>query len=102
MKILASQFADAKHVGGKTKVSTRRTATGIKDTFQTYFLDKLFVISTKKGRRKEQKEADLAIYCAGLPPAVQMISPVWRIKGMSPRTPNHIFKANVPMNLNRL
>ncbi|TFK46353.1 hypothetical protein OE88DRAFT_1739458 [Heliocybe sulcata] len=58
-QILASQFDCARHVGGQTMFKKQRTITGIKDTFQAFFTDKLFAIST---------------------------NPVWRIKDFDPHS----------------
>ncbi|KAF9808715.1 hypothetical protein IEO21_07777 [Rhodonia placenta] len=58
-----------------------RTHTGIKDTFQLHFLDKLFD-SHKNRRNDATKQSALDHAVASLPPDI--ISPVWRIKGLDP------------------
>lgn len=57
-----------------------KTESGIKDTFQGAFLERIFAVSTKKKRSRVQKQADLAGVLRSLPPDIT--SPVWRIKGM--------------------
>ncbi|KAF7975989.1 hypothetical protein HWV62_8148 [Athelia sp. TMB] len=78
---LASMFEQASTLDTKTKVQSMRTETGIKDTFQMHFLDKLF--KSYKGKRgRESKQAALDREVDALPPFIT--SPVWRIKGLDP------------------
>ncbi|EED83930.1 predicted protein [Postia placenta Mad-698-R] len=58
-----------------------RTETGIKDTYQLHFLDKLF--NSHKSRQNETtKQTALDAAVASLPPDIT--SPVWHIKGLDP------------------
>ncbi|KZT18999.1 hypothetical protein NEOLEDRAFT_1048020, partial [Neolentinus lepideus HHB14362 ss-1] len=81
---LKSQLDMALRVGGFTAVKVARTATGIKDTFLAFFLDKLFKISKKRGKSKEKKQSELAQAATHLPPLMRMMSPVWRIQDLDP------------------
>ncbi|KAF7344648.1 hypothetical protein MVEN_01625000 [Mycena venus] len=59
-----------------------KTASGIKDTYQAVFLDRIFALSTKKGRTKPQKQADVRALRRTFP--TDIASPVWRIKDIDP------------------
>ena len=64
----------------KTKIAKERTKTGVKDTFQLFFLNKLF--GSYKGKRGyDAKEQALKAAIAELP--ARITNPVWRIKGRS-------------------
>lgn len=75
---LKSFFEQASTLDTKTKVKKMRTDSGIKDTFQMHFLDKLFASYSKK-RGPEHKEAALRAELDRLPK--NTINPLWRIKG---------------------
>ena len=76
--ILDSYLSQAKTVGNKTALKKHRTETGIKDTTQEHFLEKLFAsYKGKSGTRKKQEAFDAAV--GQLPPDIT--SPVWRIDG---------------------
>jgi len=65
-------------VGNKTALKKHHTETGIKDTTQEHFLEKLFAsYKGKSGTRKKQEALDTAV--GQLPPDIT--SPVWRIDG---------------------
>jgi len=65
-------------VGNKTALKKHRTETGIKDTTQEHFLEKLFAsYKGKSGTRKKQDALDAAV--GQLPPDIT--SAVWRIDG---------------------
>lgn len=51
-------FAEASTLDTKTKVQNMRTESGVKDTYQMFFLDKIFK-SYKKKRGRESKQAAL-------------------------------------------
>jgi hypothetical protein len=82
LAVLRSYFTEACHLGTQTKIKTTRTQTGVKDTFQLHFLNKLFD-SYKNRRTESTKQAALDTQISQLPqdPEV-MINPVWRVKGM--------------------
>jgi len=71
-------FAEASTLDTKTKVQKMRTESGVKDTYQMFFLDKIFK-SYKKKRGRESKQAALDREIKSLPDIIT--SPVWRIKG---------------------
>jgi len=71
-------FEAASTLDTKTKVKNMRTDTGLKDTRQMFFLDKLFQ-SYKRKRGKESKQAALDKEIESLPDIIT--SAVWRIKG---------------------
>ncbi|KAJ7435966.1 hypothetical protein B0H11DRAFT_2256623 [Mycena galericulata] len=75
---LRSYFDEASTLNAKTKVKNMRTASGIKDTFQLVFLEKLF--DSYKGKRGvNAKQEALDSKLRSLPK--NTTSPVWRIKG---------------------
>ncbi|KAJ7246704.1 hypothetical protein C8J57DRAFT_1438159 [Mycena rebaudengoi] len=78
---LRSYFTEASTVDTKTKIQHMRTESGIKDTFQQVFLEKLFA-SYKGKRGRAAKQAALDAKRAELPSIT--MSPVWRIKGLDP------------------
>ncbi|KAJ6631547.1 hypothetical protein B0H10DRAFT_1772594, partial [Mycena sp. CBHHK59/15] len=79
---LQAQFKTAIVVGGKAGFKRHKTQSGIKDTFQGVFLDRIFDISTKRGRTKLQKQADITALHRTFPQDIT--SPVWRIKDFDP------------------
>ncbi|EGO00940.1 hypothetical protein SERLA73DRAFT_151545 [Serpula lacrymans var. lacrymans S7.3] len=78
---LCAQFVQASQLDSKTKVNKMRTESGIKDTFQKYFIDKV-VGSYQRLRGVASKQAALDESIASFPDTI--ISPVWRIKGLDP------------------
>ncbi|KAK7006328.1 hypothetical protein R3P38DRAFT_3366987 [Favolaschia claudopus] len=78
---LKSYFVEASYLDSKTKIQKQRTETGVKDTYQLHFLEKIF--ESYKGKRgRASKEAALNARLASLPQ--NTTSPVWRIKGLDP------------------
>ncbi|KAL1677158.1 hypothetical protein EV122DRAFT_214798 [Schizophyllum commune] len=78
--ILEEQFSHAKRVGGKKALGASRTRTGIRDAYQDRFLAQLTQVTTKKSRRKVQKEADVASLLASFPDAARLVNPLCRLK----------------------
>ncbi|KAK6985105.1 hypothetical protein R3P38DRAFT_2805837 [Favolaschia claudopus] len=79
---LRSFFTEAStKLDTKTKVKNLRTETGLKDTFQLVFIEKLFA-SYQKKRGTTNKQAALDAAVADLPQ--ETTSPVWRIRGLDP------------------
>lgn len=72
-------FHEASTLNTKTKVANMRTESGIKDTHQMFFLDKLF--KSYKGKRGQQAKQDALNRELDTLPDV-ITSPVWRIKGL--------------------
>ncbi|KAL0575042.1 hypothetical protein V5O48_006915 [Marasmius crinis-equi] len=79
---LQAQFLKASQLRCKTASVNMRTASGIKDTFQAFFSEKLFAATTRKGRTKEAKQAEVAELLASFPE--HTTSPVWRIRDLDP------------------
>ncbi|KAK7464371.1 hypothetical protein VKT23_006538 [Stygiomarasmius scandens] len=80
IRALKTQFTTAKSVGASTTIKKLRTETGIKDTYQTFFIDKL--VDSYKGRFGASRQCALDTLLSSLPE--DPISPVWRIKGLDP------------------
>lgn len=76
---LDSQVTEAYRVGGNAAFKHLKTRHGVKDTFLQEFLDRLFAISTKRGKTKRDKEESMAQVRRAFPKNI--MSPVWRIKG---------------------
>lgn len=88
LKILESYFTEAQAIGAKTKLKNKRTKTGVKDTVQEFFLEKLYQsYQDKRGPKAKQKALDAAV--AALPDDIT--SPVWRLQGMLFFLPNCFF-----------
>ncbi|KAK1226230.1 hypothetical protein PQX77_010812 [Marasmius sp. AFHP31] len=82
MRVLHEHFEAAKTGASDTALRKMRTATGIKDTYQMYFVDKLL---NSHGRRRginKRRALDAAIET--LP--ARTTSGVWRIKSLNPHT----------------
>ncbi|KAK7029116.1 hypothetical protein R3P38DRAFT_2524834 [Favolaschia claudopus] len=78
---LRSYFTEASTLNTKTKVKNLQTESGIKDKYQTHFIEQLF--DSYKGKRSiPVKQAALDAARARLP--LNTLSPVWRIKGLDP------------------
>lgn len=75
---LCSQLTEASHVGGGAVFKWMKTCSGIKDTYQAIFIEKLQAIATKKGLSKDQKECEIMKLKLTFP--AHAISPVWRIR----------------------
>lgn len=81
---LTSRFRDASVVGSKTRVRQAKTNSGIKDTFQEVFTDRIFTFTGPLRGTKAEKQADLDEMLKTLPSdPMETISPVMRIKGKS-------------------
>ncbi|KAJ3767096.1 hypothetical protein FB446DRAFT_822496, partial [Lentinula raphanica] len=78
---LRSYFTAAKILGTKTKVKAEHTSSGVKDTFQEHFLNRLFDSYSNK-RTTAARQAALEQEVRSMPEEVT--SPVWRIKGLDP------------------
>jgi hypothetical protein len=86
---LKSLFAEASKLGTQTKVKQMKTDSGVKDTYQMFFIDKIFR-SYKKKRGTATKQAALDAQLEALPDDIT--SPVWRIKGThSSRQVHHLW-----------
>ena len=75
---LKSYLTHASTLGGKTTVNKERTASGIKDTFQDFHLQKLFQ-SARSKLPLSAKQTALDAAVASLP--ADITNPIWRIKG---------------------
>ncbi|KAH8081293.1 hypothetical protein BXZ70DRAFT_1068335 [Cristinia sonorae] len=83
VKQLRSYFTQASTVDTKSTVAKMRTESGIKDTYQLFYLDKLF--SSYKGKRQHERKTALDKLAKTMDPDKTM-SPVWRIKGLDPHS----------------
>ncbi|KAF8173028.1 hypothetical protein K438DRAFT_1940336 [Mycena galopus ATCC 62051] len=76
---LKSFFTEASTLDTKTKIQNQCTEFGLEDTYQLFFLEKLFKsYKGKRGRPSKQAALDAAL--SRLPE--NTTSPVWRIKGL--------------------
>ncbi|KAF9072180.1 hypothetical protein BDP27DRAFT_1217935 [Rhodocollybia butyracea] len=78
---LKTQFVTAQTPGSGTKIKQMRTDSGIKDTYQNFFIERL-LNSYKRRRGISASTAREAI--SDLPP--DTMSPVWRIRGLDPHS----------------
>jgi hypothetical protein len=76
---LKSMFTTASTVGNLSRVKAMKTASGLKDTYLESFMDHM-ASSYKKKQGKDAKQKALDDLKQTLPENV--ISPVWRIKGL--------------------
>ncbi|KAK0435422.1 hypothetical protein EV421DRAFT_1987087 [Armillaria borealis] len=81
MHALNSMFDMAKTLGNEGHIKKRRTMTGLKDTYQLFFLDRIFT-SYKKFKSKPRKEEVLKSTIRSFPE--NLTSPVWCIRGLDP------------------
>ncbi|RDX40490.1 hypothetical protein OH76DRAFT_1459488 [Lentinus brumalis] len=83
---LRSQFCEAQRVGGQAEYKRRRTRLGVKDTYQEYFAEHLFRITTSRGgRSRTDKEEEVQALLKTMPRVDEgATSPVWRIKDLDP------------------
>ncbi|KAJ3932436.1 MAG: hypothetical protein NXY57DRAFT_894227, partial [Lentinula lateritia] len=81
-KELRSQFVEGSRIGGGTSFKRMKTDSGIKDTFQGEFVDRIQAIATRKGISRERREQEIMRLKNSFPSHVT--SPVWRIKGLDP------------------
>jgi hypothetical protein len=80
METLENYHSQAITIGAKTKLKNARTETGIKDTFQEFFFEKLFASYKEKAGPKAKQDA-LNVARAQLPDDIT--SPVWRLQGIT-------------------
>ncbi|KAK0435377.1 hypothetical protein EV421DRAFT_1670609, partial [Armillaria borealis] len=73
MEKLRSQFVEAQTLGNGNKIKTMRTDTGLKDTFASFFIDKL--INSYKGKRGDQRQEALDKAIREM--REEILSPVW-------------------------
>ncbi len=72
-------FNEAAVVGSEICVKGMRTASGTKDTYQDFFIQKLF--QSHKSKQTQQSKAEALRSCiTSLPDRV--MSPVWRLQGL--------------------
>ncbi|KAH9071129.1 hypothetical protein EDB83DRAFT_2221412 [Lactarius deliciosus] len=76
-------IADAGSVGKISKIRAHKTSTGIKDTFLETFLEQMHH-SYKDISNKREKQVALDNFRTTLPANMNMLSPVWRIRGLDP------------------
>ena len=82
MAHLEQIFKTASTVGGYTKAKQMRTSTGIKDTFQDTFIERIKSFAKKlRGSTDERQRAIDDMIAREFPK--DTISPIWRIEGLS-------------------
>ncbi|KAF7965797.1 hypothetical protein HWV62_41769 [Athelia sp. TMB] len=79
--VLDSMYEKASTLDTKTKVKDMRTASGVKDTHQLFFLEKLFK-SYKNSRGREDKQHELQKALDALPADIK--SPAFRLGALDP------------------
>ncbi|KAJ3915248.1 hypothetical protein F5877DRAFT_92367 [Lentinula edodes] len=79
---LKSQFVEGSRIGGGASFKRMKTESGVKDTYQAHFIDKIQAIATRKGLSKDMKQREIERLKCSLPQ--HLTSPVWRIKGLDP------------------
>ncbi|KAF8885731.1 hypothetical protein CPB85DRAFT_1378115 [Mucidula mucida] len=78
---LTAMFNEAAVVGSEICVKGMRTASGTKETYQDFFIQKLF--QSHKSKQTQQSKAEALRSCiTSLPDCV--MSPVWRLQGLDP------------------
>ncbi|KAH8983089.1 hypothetical protein EDB86DRAFT_3066391 [Lactarius hatsudake] len=83
LRELHAIIADAGSVGKISKIRAHKTSTGIKDTFLETFLEQMHR-SYKDISNKREKQVALDNFRMTLPANMNMLSPVWRIRGLDP------------------
>ena len=73
-------FKHASMIGGMTHVKKVKTASGVKDTFQEFFLEHIYSFTRKLRGPTVKKQELLDIFVNTTIPD-DITSPVWRIKG---------------------
>ncbi|KIY71216.1 hypothetical protein CYLTODRAFT_487432 [Cylindrobasidium torrendii FP15055 ss-10] len=80
---LAQMFNVAKNAGSESEVKKMRTATGVKDTYQLPFLQKIWG-SHRRLRNPDRKLDQVRSIISHFPNDIT--SPVWRLKGLDPHS----------------
>ncbi|VDC01359.1 unnamed protein product [Peniophora sp. CBMAI 1063] len=80
---LRSIFTEASRVGGKTQAGHMQTEFGVKDTYQTSFMERIFEFGRKLRGSVPEKQAKMDAYIRDNIPNI-VTSPVWRIKDLDP------------------
>ncbi|KAI9434849.1 hypothetical protein H4582DRAFT_1818227 [Lactarius indigo] len=78
---LEAMAGEAGQVRNLTKIRAHRTTTSIKDAFFEVYLDHMYLSYKDRGSRGE-KQLALDLFRATLP--ANILSPVWRIRGLDP------------------
>ncbi|EIW60460.1 uncharacterized protein TRAVEDRAFT_120336, partial [Trametes versicolor FP-101664 SS1] len=87
LRELQSQFSDATQIGGQANVKKARTRTGIRDTYQSFFTERLFSLTTARGKSRDERMGEVAEYLRTVPWVEESArSPVWRIHDFDPHT----------------
>lgn len=76
---LRTMFQTASQVGGMTQAGKLQTQFGLKDTFQDFFVDKIFALGRKVRGSTASKQEAINQLIESFP--AELTSPVWRIKG---------------------
>lgn len=76
---LQAVFAEAKQIGGKTQSKKLKTKSGVKDTYQDYFLDKIYNFTKDLRSKGTETKKQLNEFLAELPE--QLTNLIWCLKG---------------------
>ena len=76
---LQAVLAEAKRIGGKTQSKKLKTKSGVKDTYQDYFLEKIYNFTKNLRSRNTESKNQLNEFLATLPK--HLMNPIWRLKG---------------------
>ncbi|KAJ3846278.1 hypothetical protein EV368DRAFT_70052, partial [Lentinula lateritia] len=79
---LKSQFIEGSRIGGGASFKRMKTESGVKDTYQAHFIDKIQAIAMRKALSKDMKQWEIERLKHSLPQ--HLTSPVWHIKGLDP------------------
>ena len=85
LKTLQVIFRHTSTVGGMTHTKNLKTFMGVKDTFQDFFLERIYTFSRKLRGSVAKKQELLDVFVATQLPK-DILSPVWRITGERPIT----------------
>ncbi|KAJ3776881.1 hypothetical protein FB446DRAFT_784792 [Lentinula raphanica] len=77
---LQSQFIEAQTPGAGNRIKSKRTESGLKDTYQNFFINRLLDAS----KRRQGTEPRSAINATLKDFPSETMSPVWRIRGLDP------------------
>ncbi|KAI0357218.1 hypothetical protein OH77DRAFT_1495041 [Trametes cingulata] len=83
LEVLENIFQKAATVGGMTGAKKLKTEHGVKDTFQDFFLQRIFAFGRKLRGSHAEKQLLLDAFVAQEIPD-DILSPVWRIKDLDP------------------
>ncbi|KAJ3844653.1 hypothetical protein F5878DRAFT_706070 [Lentinula raphanica] len=85
IEALKNQLTEAQTSGAQSRISKSRTDTGLKDTYQNFFINRLLnSYKRHRGGCSLNQENTVNDTCHALPE--ETMSPVWRIRGLDPHS----------------